>query len=338
MRNKLLTLFFFLLSCSAYNQTEVESLVSSGIKYHDKGQYDQAINSYKKALQIDPNSSLVNYEISYTYLMAGDYENSLIHSSKVIKLNDKYVLESYVSKSSCLDYLGQTEEAIKLLEKGIKKFGDNYLLYYNLAFDYYKIENYEKARTAAINALNENMTHASSHLLLGYIMNDLNLKPQSLLSLYYFLFLEPNSERAKTAYNLLQQIIKGNVQKDPDSPNQINIFLNGDQENPEYGAVELMIGALQATRYTEENEGKSDEDFFIESTKSIFSIFGELKNKKCKGLWWDFYVPFFYKLAKSENIDTFCYYISQGSNKTALSWLKNNSDKIEQFESWLAEN
>jgi hypothetical protein len=49
-------------------------------------------------------------------------------------------------------------------------------------------------------------------------------------------------------------------------------------------------------------------------------------------------VPFFYKLSQTDHIETFCYYISQYSNEKAAEWIKENSEKVKQFEDWKNEN
>ena len=114
MKKQILILGLLLISTFIYSQTVIDSLVQTGIQYHDKGNYEEAIETYKAALKIEPNSALVHYEISMTYMYAKDYKSSIKHSNKVIKLNDKYIVQAYNTKGSCLDYLGKSKKAIKL--------------------------------------------------------------------------------------------------------------------------------------------------------------------------------------------------------------------------------
>ena len=270
-------------------------------------------------------------------MYSGDYQNAIKHSDKVIKRNDKYLLQAYLVKGSCLDYLGKTKESIKLFKKGIKKFGDDHLLYYNLGYNYYNIKEFDKAEKAFIKAINTKANHASSHLFLGYLMYEKNQRVQSLLSLHFFLLLEPNSERSQNAYNLLQSQLSGGVEKNQEEPGKIDIFLSPDQLKSEFGTIDMMITILEASKSLEENEGKSDDQMFIENTTSFFKILGEHKTKENTGFWWDFYVPFFYLIAESEHIDTYCYYISQSTKETAVDWLKENEKRVTDFAKWLSE-
>jgi len=100
MKKYFLIFGLLLLSTFLYSQISVDSLVEVGIQYHDNGEFIQAIETYKTALDIEPNSPLVNYEIALTYMYAGDYQNAIKHSDKVIKRNDKYLLQAYLVKGS----------------------------------------------------------------------------------------------------------------------------------------------------------------------------------------------------------------------------------------------
>ncbi|MGL1891638.1 MAG: tetratricopeptide repeat protein [Spirochaetaceae bacterium] len=301
---------------------EVDSYVDQGIKSHDAGEYDKAIDYYKKALKIEPDNSLVQYEISLTYLYKGDYSEALKYSEMVIKKNDKHLLSAIINKGSCLDYLGRTQESIELFESAIKQYGDHYLLYYNLGINYYRIKDYLKAEEIINNAIRTNNNHASSHNLLSYIMSETNQKAKSILSLYYFLFLEPNSSRSKTAYDRL-------ISNFTKTPGDANITINPNQLESGFLAADLALESFRILESTDDN--------FINNSESLFNILGEIK-KDNRGFTWDFYVPFFYKIAQSEHLKTFCHYISQSTNEESVKWLTNNRDELEKFSLWLKES
>jgi tetratricopeptide (TPR) repeat protein len=336
MKKQILFFSMLLISSMFYAQSTADSLVRVGVNYHDSGQYDQAIEVYKKALELEPDSPLIHYEISMTYMYSKEFKKSIEHSDEIIKMDDKFLLEAYITKGSSLDYIGKTKEAIKLLKKGVKKFGDHHLLYYNMALAHYNARELEDAEDNLISAIQTNSNHSSSHLLLGFIMQEKNQRIQSLLCIHYFLLLEPNSSRAEIAYKSLQEQSSGNVHQDKDKPNQINIVLDADKAETEFGAADLMLSMLEASKSIEENKDKSEEELFIENTTSFFKVLGELKEDKNSGLWWEFYIPFLYDLAKSEHMDAYCYYISQSSNEKALNWIEQNTVSMNKFSAWLA--
>jgi tetratricopeptide (TPR) repeat protein len=335
MKILLILLSIFLFSNFSFCQSEVDSLLLLGVKYHDQGQFDKAIELFKEALMIDSNSIDVNCEIALSYLSKKDYSNAILHSNKVIKLNDtgQGVIQAYLIKGSALDYTGKTKESIKLFKEGLKKIGPNHLLFYNLGVDYYNLKEYDKAEEALLNAINVKKSHASSHLLLGTLMNDKNKKSQGMLCLYYFLYLEPNSERSKSAFKLLIKLSGLDLKKSKDNKIESTIQLDPNMSESEFGKIDFMLSLLQSINATKNNMSKME--LFIENSRNFFNFLDEQKNNKYKGLWWDYYIPFFIDIEKSAFLDIFCYYISISSNTEAEKWIKDNSDIVKGFKNWL---
>jgi len=336
---RFLLILSLLVTISCFGQGKIDSLVQIGIQYHRDGEYKKAIEVYNEALKIDPKSPLVNYELARTYMYSGDNEKTIKYSDIVIKQKKDYLLDAYNAKGSALDNMGKTKESIELFKKAIKEYGDNYLLWYNLGVNYFKIQDDKNAESAFINAIRNNPSHASSHFLLAQTEKEQNQRVQSLLSLYYFLLLEPSSERSKIAYKLLKEQFSGNVQKDKNDPKKITIFMNPQKmESDEFAGVEFMLGIYESLNLSAENKDKTPDELFINNTKSFFTSLGELREKEEReGIWWNFYVPAFYSLAKSDYMDVFCYYISMSSNENARKWLKENSKKVEDFGKWMSE-
>ncbi|WP_298903587.1 tetratricopeptide repeat protein [uncultured Psychroserpens sp.] len=315
---------------------EVVDFIEKGIAFHDNGDYASAIAEYKKALEIEPKSSLIHYELSLSYFYKKEFKDAIKHADVVIKNDDKYVKEAYITKGSCLDNLGKTKESIKLFKKGIRKFPD-VLLYYNLALNYYKLKEFEDAEKYVTLGIAQKADHASSHLLLGYLNFDKDYKVQSLLNLHYFLLLEPTSSRSPRAVKLIKTMMSANVTKDEDDPKSVTINLSLPSKDNEFGAAEMMLGLLEASKSYEENEGKSDDEMFVENTDSFFTILGELQDKKKKkGIYWDVYVPLFYDLAKSDHMEAYCNYITQSANENYENWVDNNSDKLDALADWFS--
>lgn len=336
MKLKPTVLFTLLLFFSLQNfaQSGVEEFVQEGIEHHDNGEYDKAIEAYKKALKLDPLSTLVNYEIALSYFNNKDYELAIKHSDIVLKQNKEHVLQAYMTKGSALDMQGKTKESIKLFKKAIKKTEGHYLLYYNLALNYYKLNALDDAEENVILGIENNPNHPSSHLMLATIHHQKGNTVQTLLATHYFLFLEPNSPRSEGAYAMLKENFGGNVSKDENKPNTINIMFSPNDDS-QFGAAELMVSMLEASKTLEKNEGKSDDEMFVENTESFFKVLGELKEKKNKEIWWTFYTAFFYDLAKSEHLETYCKYITQNVNENAQQWLTDNEEKLADFDTWL---
>ena len=334
MKKLSLSIFFVLFTIALFAQNSAQDFVKEGIAYHDNGDYDKAIASYKKGLVFDPKSALINYELSFSYFKKGDYKETIKYADAVLKKKGDYMVQAYINKGSALDMLGKTKASIKLFEKALETTDKHYLLYYNLALNYYKIGDFENAEKNAINAIGQNSNHASSHLMLANIHDQKGDTVKTLLAVHYFLFLEPDSVRSKGAYQILQRNFSGNVTKDADKPNTINISFSPNEDD-EFKGVTLMLSMLEASKTLDENKNKSDDELFVENTASFFKMLGELKDKKKTGFWWDFYVAFDYDLAKSDHLETYCKYISQSANENSQKWLTDNKPKLEAFAAWL---
>ncbi|MCB0629553.1 MAG: tetratricopeptide repeat protein [Saprospiraceae bacterium] len=252
---------------SLTGQTTLEELVEEGIAHHDAGNYDQAIASYQKALALDENSALANYEIAMTYMYAKQYQNALKHADKVIKQGDQYAVQAYVTKGNCLDAIGESKKAVKTYNKAINKYGGNYMLYYNLGLTQYNAGDLDKAEQALIQAINDNPGHATSHFVLGHLMHDRRDKVRSLLALHYFLLLEPGTGRSPGAYELLLKQFGGNVKQTGENEQTIFLDMATLGGNSEFSSAELMLSMLAASNTLEENKDKTAEELFIKNTE-----------------------------------------------------------------------
>ncbi len=323
-----------LLPVLSFGQTAKE-YIKQGVALHDKGQYNEAIETYKKALTIEKDNQEAMYEIAYSSISLKDYPVAIEYADKLIKSKKDFVGKGYHLKGMSLDYSGKPKEAIDVFKKGIKESPDFTTLYYSLALTSYQIKDFKTAEEALQNGILKNPRHSKSHYLLGIIKQD--ERPKSLLALYYCLLLEPTGQRANSAYNLILSQQKIGVEVKDDKNITINLNPIDDKDN--FSNADMMLSIMEATKNTEENKDKSEFQLFSENTKSFFMVLGELQDKKRdKGFYWDFYVDFFYDLAQNEEMyETFTYYISQDMNYTAVqNWLQANPEKIKKFEEWSA--
>ncbi len=331
---RITALALLLLTTFAYSQETVEQYVQEGIAYHDAGDYQSAIEAYQHALYLNPNSSLANYEIAMTFSALSEHDSAMKYVNRVIELDDGNLLPAFIIKGNTQDALGDPKAALKTYEDALKKLGGHFMLYYNMGLTHYTLGNHDEAMNALVTGISSNGSHSSSHLLLGKLMFEMNQPVKSLLSLYYFLLMEPNSARSPEAYRLILAQLTGNAKKEGNSIN-IMIPTSGEKNNDDFSPATLMLSMFGALNLSDENKDQTPEEKFISNTESFFKILGELKKKKNKGLWWEFYVPFFYDLAKSKHLDTYCYYISQSGNQNAVTWLDENVGRIKELDEWL---
>lgn len=333
---KTITLFLLLFaflrnSYSQASQVQVDELVDKGVALYDKGEYTAAIEQYKKALAINNKSPLANYEMASAYFALKEYEKAMEHADLLININMDYMNQAYLLKGTLLDVQGKPKDAIKIYKKGLKDFPEDYLLNYNLALTCYNQKEDKDAEEALKNGLRAKPGHASSHMLLVYLMNEQGQRVKALLAAYNFLLLEPTGKRAKAIMEILDAQLRKNVKKDGDGT---TILVSGESTKDEFSSAELMLSMLEASKSLEENKNKSEQQLFAENTASFFSVLKEQKENN-KGFWWDFYVDFYADLLKNKQVETLTYFISQSKSKPeTLDWLKNNTAKTDALKSW----
>ncbi|MDX2360495.1 MAG: tetratricopeptide repeat protein [Crocinitomicaceae bacterium] len=305
--------------------------VKQGIEFHDSGDFKKALNEYRKALKISPESPMVHYEIGSTYFAMEDHKNAIKYADMVIDYNDEYVDQAYILKGNALDSQGKTKDAIKVYKQGIRKYGDNYLLHFNLALTYYNSDDVKNAESSLKDAIVANPYHSSSNLLLGYIQVDKGERIPATLCMYKFLLLEASSSRSSTAHEILMAQMKMGVTQTDD--NTINISFNADSDS-EFQTADLMLSMLEASRNVEENEGKTDGQLFFENTDAFFAMLGEIRDGN-DGFWWKYYVDFFYEMHQEEQVETFSYFVSMCTeDEEVFEWLDANESKINDFSEW----
>src|SRR5690606_41383686 len=100
MKKIILLLVFPLLCNTVFGQQkeEAEKLVEEGIAYHDKGDYEGAINKYDKALQLDKDNLLALAEKAMSLLSLQKYHETIECCKKTIEKHqgDKALKSVYV--------------------------------------------------------------------------------------------------------------------------------------------------------------------------------------------------------------------------------------------------
>ncbi len=335
-KNILLAIIFsvFYLGLSAQGG-DFKTIVSQGVFNYEKGDYEEALSFFKQAYRINRKSDYVCYELALTYLALNENENAAIYSGKIIDKGKEYIEDAYLINASAWENLGRTKRAQKIYTKGIKALSGSYLLHYNLALSLYNDKKYDKAQEHAITAVELEHGHGSSHLLLAYIMFDKGERVKSMLPLYYFLFIEQDSDRSATAYELLTTLWNQGVTHQ--GQKEIRL-INAGFEYSEFGAVELALSMIKPLDGTEKHVDSSKNPGlirFADNNKVLFKVLAESAEGK-QGFWWDFYVNFFSKIDQNNLSEPFSYFISSCKyNKDVLIWLSENHKEYKRFSEWI---
>lgn len=338
MIRSLFFVFFLLNFLPLFSQNDVISIVEEGIAYHDRGEFDKAIAIYETALDIDPKSAMVFYEIGLSYYHKGDYKTAIKYYDKVLDLDGEHLLPATINKGLSLDNVGKSKAAFKLFKKAVNDFKNEPSLHYNLAYQYYKKGEPENAIEELTTSIKLDPEYPTSHLLMGFLQFESNNKVQALLSYHYFLYLNPASERARDVFSDINNIMGGNITIEEGETKSINISLSADL-NSEFSASELLLALLASGVSNEEHKDLSREDLFILNSTKFFKHLGEMKENhgNADSIYWNFYIPFFDKLANSDHMEAYYYHITEKINESSAKWIEEHTLEMFAFEKWIGQ-
>jgi tetratricopeptide (TPR) repeat protein len=336
MRNILFLLALVFFSPFAFGQ-DADQLVKDGIALHDKGDFSGAVAKYDAAIQLQPGHALAMYEKSFSLISLKKYDDAASLLSRVLDISkDRNIrLKAYVNYGTVLDFKGDKKQSLKIYEQGIKEFPEEYLLYFNKGNTEVGMNYADDAIASFKKSVQRKPMHASSHNALGRMLADKS-RIQSVLSLFSFLLIEPEGKRAEQNLDLLNKLIMKGVSRQDEKNVTINLDMGAldkkKNKEDDFSSAELMLSLLSAST---PDSLKTDADKMSHKMESLIAIIDET-NKKDKGFYKNFYVPFFVDLKKNDHIRTACYVAMTSSDKEDIfSWQRDNKARIEKFLEWL---
>lgn len=105
----LLVLFFMMDICYG---ASLEECINLGIDYYKKGEYDNAIFYYTKAIEIDPQYFEAYINRANIYASKKNYEQAISDYNKAIEINQNYTI-TYYNKAITCEEAGRIKEAIE---------------------------------------------------------------------------------------------------------------------------------------------------------------------------------------------------------------------------------
>lgn len=351
---KIIVLISFLIIVSSSTllaqNISVEELIQEGIELHDAGEYEEAIDRYNEALEIDSTQMLAIYEISLSYLAMKDFENALLYSTQVIESgNEQLSPGAYAVKSQSLAEMNKVDEAIEVLYEGLEKNGDNSILHFNLALNLFIKGDTDKALDHVKIAIDMDKLHSGAFLLYAYALKDKGLWVQSILSFQMFLLLEPDSKRSKNAFAEMLQVMQLKEVKEPLKRSFVQLqLMNNDSVNvPDKNMLppltvenglnrNLIYDTIKSTKDSLMAASEEVNDYLLFKTVNmeIIKVLDKESIGPKEGILWTFYIPFFSRIAHSKYYEAYCRYISVTYYPESLEWWGNNSEDALNFIMW----
>ncbi len=299
--------------------------IAKGIEYHDAAKYDSALALYNYVELGDTNYALAQYEKSLSYTALEDHENALKSAQEAIIHSDSANSDYFTAVGNALDDLGQSDAALALYNDGLERFPLSYLLHFNRALTYINREDYQPALADLKRAIEINPFHASSHLQLAQLALNEAQYAQALLSVGYFLMIEPNSGRSNGILALYNKAVSDQIELETKG-----IKISEHQED--FKKLNLLITSYAALR----KDYKYESDIDLGITRQMDLTFKQLaKMPNSKDFWVNYYQPFYQALIAEEQLEAHSYLILLSSaSDRHQKVITKNADDIKAFINW----
>ncbi|MFC4633808.1 tetratricopeptide repeat protein [Dokdonia ponticola] len=180
---------------SVSDKKKALELYDEGQVFFQKGEYDNAIKSYKKALRKDKNFAFAWDMLGYSYRKNENYEEAIKAYDKSLALDPKGKMP-LTNKPIAYAMLGNLDKAIEAYQDYITLFPEDPEGYYGIGRIYHAKGDYENALDATMNA----------YILYKKIQSPYVRDAEANLSMYYGELKEKNKldiwNKAAKKYNI----------------------------------------------------------------------------------------------------------------------------------------
>lgn len=122
----------------------VEAYFGLGCAYDDMEEYEKAIEKYTKAIELKPYDEIAFYNRGCAYADMGEYEKAIKDYTRTIELRPDYE-SAFVNRGCVYADMGEYEKAIEDYTRAIELRSDDEEAYNNRADAYYQMKEYKKA-------------------------------------------------------------------------------------------------------------------------------------------------------------------------------------------------
>lgn len=172
--------------------------VKKGKLLHQRGEYDQGIDAFKRALNLDPNNKDILIRIGLSYRYKEKYDTAIEWYEKVLEIDPDDVL-ALNNIGYAYECKNEFEKAIDFYKKALEKEPSYELALINLIKLFKEREQFEEAVNILKKALEVDPVNADNWVDLGLVYNEREKYEKSVEAYNKAVLYEPS----KVAYNNL---------------------------------------------------------------------------------------------------------------------------------------
>lgn len=109
------------------NPTDTASLEKLAGAYYNLEKYSEAIDAYKKLIQISPNNALYYTNMAHAYLAASQLDLATQNYQKSISIDSTMII-NYIQLTNIFQQEGNKVEEKNILDQGLAQYPDNEIL------------------------------------------------------------------------------------------------------------------------------------------------------------------------------------------------------------------
>jgi tetratricopeptide (TPR) repeat protein len=155
---------------AARSRPAADIYVSLGNALRTKGEVDEAIASYQKAIELAPKLAVAHYNLGTSLFSKGQTDEAISCYRKAIELDPKEA-EVHSDLGNALNRKGRSDEAIAECRKALELNPNYALSYYNLGIALERKGQLDEAIASFRKVLALKPKHAASHSCLGRTLN-----------------------------------------------------------------------------------------------------------------------------------------------------------------------
>ena len=166
---------------------DVDSIYMFGITQLEDGDIENAINTFRKVLELDPNYALAHSSLGYIYLTRGNAELAGASFDRALQL-DGNLAAAHNGRGLVLAVEDPTRQrALNSFRRALELDPDYLDAFYNLGITLARLENFSLARDALEEVLSRNPDYRDVHYQFGVIAskdNDFELAEREFVEQY----------------------------------------------------------------------------------------------------------------------------------------------------------
>ena len=178
---------------------DIQYFFNAGISYSQEDKHELAIESYKKAIEINPNYSQIYYNLAITYFKINQYDLAIINFKKATELDPNFHL-AFNNLGIIYAQKKQYDLAIEYFNKALTVNNSDIGTYLNLANTYFNKNEYDSAAEYYRKVLDLNPNDANAYVKSGIILSKKDETDKAIL--YYQKALELEPENVEALYSL----------------------------------------------------------------------------------------------------------------------------------------